>query len=300
MERAFKWALPLLLLVEIALVWGRVLDIGTALLIIIFVEMLLALLSLRQMIVAARRYRQNRSAGLDIQAALEEGLTVFVPRAVARVLTMEPQIFVCLYQWLRRRPLQPNEFSYAKRSIMGSMLVLVALTGPVEILIAELLIPWPFVRWIVLALSIYSFLWLMGLYASLRVRPYRLEGRGLRIHYGVLARGFIPYDQISAVELSIRKTPQRSEGLLVVPSEGAAYSAFLPSGGKTDVTVRLREPVALQRLVTTTTPVSEVHLAVDEPARFVHATRERLRSHVDSPDNSPALPDTLVLNPASA
>jgi hypothetical protein len=129
-----------------------------------------------------RRYRRDRAAGLDIETAVEDGIAVIFPRSVARLVALEPRIWIALFKWaFRRRPLAPNEFSYHKRSAMGAFLALVLLTLPVELLLYEILIPWPVVRWLLLVVSVYAVFWMLGLFASLRVLPYRLDAGGLKV-----------------------------------------------------------------------------------------------------------------------
>ena len=42
----------------------------------------------------------------------------------------------------------------------------------------ELLIPWAAVRWALAIITLYSLIWVFGLYASLQTLPYRLESAG--------------------------------------------------------------------------------------------------------------------------
>ncbi|HYO50485.1 MAG TPA: hypothetical protein VEW94_11605 [Chloroflexia bacterium] len=291
MERVLKWSLPALILVNVTLVWSGVLEAGTAIMVGATIELLVALIAMRQVVVAIRRYHRDRAAGLDIETAVEDGIAVIFPRTVARVVALEPRIWIALFKWaFRRRSLAPNEFSYHKRSAMGAFLALVLMTLPVELLLYEILIPWPIVRWILLVVSVYAVFWLLGLFASLRVLPYRLDAGGLRIRYGVLADGFVPYDIISAVELQRRKSPDQ-EGLRVEEEEAAAY---LAAGGRTDLTLHLREPIALHGLLKPHPPVRTIHLAADRPDAL--ASELRTRAGVDAaPEVAPALALPLAM-----
>jgi hypothetical protein len=291
MERVLKWSLPALILVNVALVWSGILEAGTAIMVGAAIELMVALIAMRQVVVAIRLYRRDRAAGLDIETAVEDGIAVIFPRTVARVVALEPRIWIALFKWaFRRRPLAPNEFSYHKRSAMGAFLALVLLTLPVELLLYEILIPWPTVRWILLVVSVYAVVWMLGLVASLRVLPYRLDAGGLRIRYGVLADGFVPYTLISAVELQRRKSPDQ-EGLRVVTGEGAAY---LAAGGRTDLTLHLREPIVLRGLLKPHPPVRAIHLAADRPDAL--AAELRTRADIDAaPKVAPLLALPLAM-----
>src|SRR5688500_3089953 len=252
MERLFKWLLPILIILQVILLVGGFVPASTALLVGGIVELLLLAVVARQLIVAVRRYRHDRREGLNVEKAIEDGLAVFMPRKAARLVALEPRIWLYLYNWLlRRRPLAPNEFSYRGRSIIGTMMVVVLVTGPVEMLLVELLVPWAWVRWTLLILGLYGAIWIAGLYASMRVRPHRLDTGGLRLYHGILAEGFVPYSDISEVQQGRRPVRSRSEGLLHVPQEEATY---LPMGGRTDVTLRLNRAVAVEGLLSPLPP----------------------------------------------
>ena len=296
MKRMLKWCLPALVVAEIALVWGRVLDAGTALLVGGGIELLLLLVVGGEIVLVVSDYRRNRAAGLNVEAAVVEGLSVLLPRPVARFVALEPRIWICLYRWaFRRRPLAAEEFRYSKRSMMGTMLAFVVMVVPVETLAYEFLIPWPLVRWILFLATIYMTLWVVGLYASLQVLPYRLEAAGIRLHHGLLADGFVPYAQIADVIVERAKAPEGQEGLRAVPQRSAAY---LAAGGRTDLTLRLHEPVVLQGMIKEAAPARLLYLAADDPTALAAALRERaglLPAEAATPTRVP-LPSSAALS----
>ncbi|MDQ2806207.1 MAG: hypothetical protein M3Z04_04695 [Chloroflexota bacterium] len=266
-----KWLFPLVLITDIVLVWAQVLDTRTALIVGGTLEVLAFLLGLRAVGAALLAYRRNRAAGLHMEAALEDGLTILFPRKIARLVAMEPRIYVCLYRFLRRSPPAADEFAYYRRSMMGAVVALIFLTAPFEVLAYELLIPWAGVRWALLALTLYSMLWLLGFYASLRTLPYRLAADGLQLHYGLVAEGTVPYAALADATLERRKAPQGREGLQT-SRDGALYLAI---GGRTDLTLRLHTPVIIQGLFQPQPPATVLHLAADDPAALVAALRAR-------------------------
>lgn len=271
MQKLFKWFFPLVLIANIVLVWARVLDARTALLVGGTLEALGFVLGLRAVVVAIRAYRRNRAVGLNMESALEDGLTLLFPRKIARLVALEPRIYVCLYRFLRRRPLAADEFAYHRRSAIGAIVALIFLTAPFEVLAYELLIPWSGVRLALLALTLYSMVWLLGFYASLRTLPYRLAADGLHLHYGILGAGIVPYSALADATLERRKAPQGNEGLQTT-RDGALYLAI---GGRTDLTLRLHTPVILQGLFQPLPPATVLHLAADDPAALVAALRAR-------------------------
>ncbi len=271
MQKVLKWLFPLVIVANIILVWAKVLDARTALLVGGTLELLGFVLGLRAVGAAVLAYRRNRAAGLNVEAALEDGLTILFPRRVARLVAMEPRIYVCLYRSLRRRSPAADEFAYHRRSFIGSIVALIFLTAPFEVLAYELLVPWAGVRWALLAVTVYSMIWLLGFYASLHTLPYRLAADGLQLHYGILAEGSVPYSALADVMLERHKAPSGREGLQTAP-DGACYLAV---GGRTDLTLRLNKPITIAGLFKPLPATTVLHLAADDPAALVVALRAR-------------------------
>ncbi|MAG37663.1 MAG: hypothetical protein CL878_15620, partial [Dehalococcoidia bacterium] len=188
---------------------------------------------------------------------------------------LEPRLFACLLLWLfQRRRHGQGQFSYHRRSWGGALLLLVLVTAPVEVFLFELLIPWAWLRWVLLVAALYAVLWVAGFVASLRVLPHQLEASGVRLRYGTWAEALIPYGEIAGVEQQQLRAPRGGDGLVTDRREGAAY---LAAGGRTDITIRLRAPRPMHGLLRPTSPVGTVHVAADDPARLTDALRQRLR-----------------------
>jgi hypothetical protein len=161
---------------------------------------------------------------------------------------------------------------------MGILLLIVLLTAPLEILIFEILIPWTWLRILILLASVYSILWILALYASLTVVPHRLKPDMAVFHHGALAEGRIPYTLIDSIAVDRRASPGGQEGIKLSPDKTSAYLAV---GGKTDVTLRLREPREIYGLIGTTAPVSTLCVAVNESERMVQALGKRIGTERD-------------------
>src|SRR5262245_33254720 len=83
-RRLGPWATPVLVVVEVALVWSGVFQVRTAIVVGLVVEALLWATAVSRTIAAVREFGRGRSGGLDIWQALEDGLAQLVPRRVAR------------------------------------------------------------------------------------------------------------------------------------------------------------------------------------------------------------------------
>jgi hypothetical protein len=129
------------------------------------------------------------------------------------------------------------------------------------------------VRLLFLLATLYSTLWIIGLYAGMKMYPHRLTADALRFYLGLQAGGVVPYSQIAAVEAVRRKLPCSKDGLLTAPAEDAAYLAV---GGRTDVTLLLHTPAVIAGLLRPTPPVTTVHLASDDGPALARALQARL------------------------
>lgn len=274
LERASKWLIPVLIVAEALLVWLRVIDLSTAIIVVVAIEALLLLASLRLLIVTVRRYRQDRLGGSDFWTAFESALADSLPRTLAHVIAIEIKVWHCLWLWAsRRKKLGVNEFSYHRRSTVGPLLLVVFITTPVEILLFELLLPWDWLKILLVIAAVYALLWVLAFYASLIVLPHRLGARALLIQNGFMARAELPYDQIESIAAQRKRPPDGSEGLKSVAKENAAY---LTVGGRTDVSVRLKTPGSVEGFLRSTPPVQTIHLAADDPERLVNELKARL------------------------
>jgi hypothetical protein len=150
--------------------------------------------------------------------------------------------------------------------------ILFAVTTPVELLLVELLIPWPWLRWVLLITGIYALIGTFVYCASLVVLPHRLAETGLELHHGFPASVTVPYADVEQVELAPRHSPEGTEGLQMVLAENAANFS---GGGKTDVALHLRSARPVEGLLGPTQPVTTLRIAVDDPPRFVEALRQR-------------------------
>lgn len=264
MKRAPKWLLPALILVEAVLVWGGLLDPREAVAVAAALEVLLLAVAGGEVLLVVRGYRRGRAGGLDVWTALEEGLSVMLPRRAARFVVVELRLWGCLFRraFRKTRP-AGNESPYHGRSQMGLIVLMVLVTTPVELLVFELVVPWTWLRWLLLVLGVYAVFWVLGLYASLQALPHRLEDGGIRLRYGVLAETFIPYAEVAGVEVASRRCPGKGDGLHVAPD-----AAYLAVNGRTDLTIHSREPRALRGFLKESVPVGTIHVAADEPERL--------------------------------
>lgn len=134
----------------------------------------------------------------------------------------------------------------------------------------HLLLPdaWLWPKAIFAALHVYGVVMMLSWAVGERTAPHRLRNGELQLHAGPLYRAHVAVEQVAAVAIAHRRDGQRS-GLVL--GDG---SARLAVSGRTDVLLRFAVPVHLERPLAEPLPVTELAIAVDDPARFVAAVQD--------------------------
>ena len=103
MERVLKWSLPALIVVNIALVWSGVLEAGTAILVGATIELLVASIAIRQVVVAIRTALSNpQLSPQDAMAAIAVTVEQSLPKATSH--SLRPKLELLLQHLLGEAP----------------------------------------------------------------------------------------------------------------------------------------------------------------------------------------------------
>lgn len=267
---ALRWAGPVLLLVELALVLAGRLSLTTAAVVLVAVQALLALVLAGQVVAAARGSRRQRADGAGTaQAAVRAAL----PGPVAAAVLREARLLNALGRWLRRRPDVPpgaTPLPVGRDERVTGWALLVA--SLVEMAAVHLLLPWPAVRTVLLVVSAYGTVLLVALLADRAIRPHLLLADALRLRAGGAVDVSLPLSAVGGVALRRRDAPRP-----VAFDDGALV---LASGGQTQLEVSLTAPLTL-RGGRREGNVTAVRFSADDPPAAAAAVRTRLtdRAH---------------------
>jgi hypothetical protein len=190
-------------------------------------------------------------------------LSRFFPAFASRWIAVEMMIlYYALYGVLHlfRIPTRPG-FGYTAESNIRFLPLIFAVAGPPEVLALDALIPvrLALLRLCLHILEVWAFLWIYGLYVSMRLRPHAIDGGVLRVFKGILGSAAIPVEDIRDVEGNavIEKGPGRAD---------------LSLRGTATATIRAGRPVQVTRLFgTRTLSAKTVAVSIDDPARFREA-----------------------------
>ena len=123
-----------------------------------------------------------------------------------RASTFERGIYSSLARWWLRRPDHGAAGSIAIPyvGLVRSTMWLWIWGSALEMVIVHLVVPWPWVRWPLLIVSLWGLLWMLGLLGSQVAHPHLIEGRILRVRSGHTIDVRIPLDSITHLSTTQR------------------------------------------------------------------------------------------------
>jgi hypothetical protein len=172
-----------------------------------------------------------------------------------------------LFFWVTRRVpgRRPGSEAYSYTRDVGPIIGVFIFLSFVELPVVHLLIPWDTVRLVVLILSVWGVLWMLGLLAGVIVYKHLLDDDGLRIRYGATVDIRIPAEAIAGVTAR-RGSAETGKNVEV---DGTALS--VPVVKQTRVEVLLCEPTTLAGHA----GITEVRFYANDERGLVAAARER-------------------------
>ncbi len=197
-----------------------------------------------------------------------------MPGTLRRAAEMESAMWRSLFRWLSRRPLPladgdvPYSYLGVVKPILGIFIGLSVVEIPILDLIIRNVVPWEPARWIMLAISIWGLLWMLGLYAGLKLHPHLVGDAGIRVRLGTTGEISLPWSDVETVSKRYRTLPSSKS---VQVEDDALHIA---AGSQTSVDVRLRAPRTFAMPKGETEPVGELRLYVDDPDGFVRQARD--------------------------
>ncbi|WP_243709782.1 hypothetical protein [Micromonospora sp. 15K316] len=186
-----------------------------------------------------------------------------------------------LYRWLLRRPptREPGAEVFGYVGVVKPILIAFIVLSAVEIPIFDVILAHtlPSARKIVLALGVWGLLWMVGLFASLRVHPHVAEAAGLRVRNGFSVDFLVPWAAIASADARYRSLP--SSRAVQVEHGDSGPILNVAAAKQTSVDLVLREPLSVRLPKGPSEPVREIRLYADDPAALVDHARRQLAAH---------------------
>jgi hypothetical protein len=202
-----------------------------------------------------------------------------LPRLLQEALLFEVALYRSLARWVARRPDVPRgatPIGYSR--LVAPMLWLWIFGSTVEVIVVEVVLrhldqPWAAaVRVPLLLLGIWGVLWMLGMLASLRVRPHLLTDTELRARSGAHTWLTVPLAAVVSTRHIEHQLPGVIRSLhvddaLALVGTGSRTNLELVLAGSTSVATSKGELI-----------VNRVGIWVDEPREVATRLRPRLKT----------------------
>ena len=217
-----------------------------------------------------RRFRDH-AASDDLLERLRHSLyDVLKVRLAAEMIAAEIGLFYyALFSW-RARPataVKHHTFSYHKKCGYSAVVAGILVAMLIEVIaLHALLWMWnPALAWVMTALGIYGFVWLLGDWRAVYLRPISLEKDALVVRIGLRWTVRVPFATIKAVRpvedpAPSRKTPGYLEAFLL---------------GKPQYLISLNTDIVAQGLYGMRKTITALGLAVDDTEAFEAVLKQR-------------------------
>ncbi len=200
-----------------------------------------------------------------------------LPLLLRGAVLFELALYRSLARWVAHRPDVPGgatPIGYSR--LVAPMLWLWIFGSTVEVVVVEVVLRHLDQAWAaalrvpLLLLGIWGVLWMLGMLASMRVRPHLLTDAELRVRSGARTWLVVPLGTVAAIRFVEHDVPGLIRSLHV---EGAL--ALVGVGNRTNLELQLTEPTTV-RTSTGGVTVDRVGLWVDDPREATAMLRTRL------------------------
>lgn len=252
-------ALGAVLVLELILVFGRILPPDIAAPMVVLTECTAFLLGGSIILRAIREIKERAKSGERVYTAIEHSLSDALPPKALFMVKHEMGIFISLGRLIAwKKDIPPNAIEIKYGHQMRLFIAILIAASIAEIAAVELLVPFDVLRWIVLFFSVYGLLWIIGLMAATIVYPHYATPNELVIrffHHHTICIPIAPECRIVTGEKSASENKT-----IVQNNESLAVNVL----GSTNATILLPESteIVVDGIPTT---VSNVSFSVDIP-----------------------------------
>lgn len=193
--------LPLVIVVELVLLFSGVLDLVSAVWVVILVEVSLLIFVIFEFWVIAKAVSAARRSGTELSFALENVMSEFFPNLVARALRHDILLLRAIGMLLTgRRDVKQHEVALPYSGPLVPMLAVITVVDGFVAFGLHMLIPAGWVRTLVLIVGLLGLIWLFGFIATLIVYPHTLSDDRIRLRFGAFQDIIVPREMIIAAE----------------------------------------------------------------------------------------------------
>ncbi len=152
---------------------------------------------------------------------------------------LEVSLYAALVRWVLRRPaVPPGTTAVGYGQLVAPMMGLWIFASALEVPLVHVLTPWESVRILLLVVSVWGLVWMVGMYAALRTYPHLVDEEGLRLRYATVHDVRVPWQVVRAFHLDERELPSSVRNLQRTEVDGTCQ-LHLAVSGRTNVTAEL-------------------------------------------------------------
>ena len=197
-----------------------------------------------------------------------------------RASRFEKGIYVNIWRWIRGRPDEgpPGSLPFGYVEIVRTTIWLWIGASALEMVAVHFIVPWPWVRWPLLIVSVWGLVWMFGFLAGQIVYPHLVESERLRVRNGHTVDASVPISAIDSVRTVVRSRP--SSRTITVDEQDPTH-LYIAVSGQVNVHVSMVEPIVID-LPRGRYSVSTLSFWADEPGPAL----SRLRTLINGPGPS--------------
>ncbi|ADB73316.1 hypothetical protein [Geodermatophilus obscurus] len=251
---------------DVALALSGVLSLRTGIVVALVLEALFAVVLVVEAAAFRRAYRATRQRGAGRRTGLVAGAEAVWPPVLLRLVRAEAGVIRALWWAVRRRSaVGPDDVPLPYAGRFGLVLGAVTALGVLETAVVHVLLPWEIARWVLLVVSFYGLVRVLGSGLSLFQHPHVLRDGELVLRSGHLHPIAVPLAGL----VSARRSTESEHGRTVVRNGDRLVLSVM---GDTDVELRFDPPVPVAGQ---DEPVARVAFWADDPQAVVRLLRDR-------------------------
>jgi hypothetical protein len=265
LSKVLRWAPFVVVAVELVLLFAGVIDVAEAAVAIVVLEAALAVILIGEAATLWSAYGKARRSGGSRASAASAALDAALPPVMARLVKTELSMMASLGGIFGRRDAsgEPGEtvvpYGSNLRTLLKALIVISILEIVVVGIVVELFVSSAVIRWGLLIVSVYMFVWAVAFTSAMRRRPHVVGPEQLRLRFGTLTDIPIPTRLIGSVRADREGSHKR---ILNIDDDTLSLAIM----GTTNMVAELDEPYD-----------------VDLGHKGVHTVR-RVRFHADRSD----------------
>lgn len=197
-----------------------------------------------------------------------------------RASRFERGIYVNIVRWARRRPDlgAPGSLPVPYVEIVRTTFWLWIGASALEMVAVHFIVPWPWVRWTLLVVSLWGLVWMIGFLAGLIVHPHLIEPDRVRVRNGHTIDAVIP---INSIDLARTYVTSRPSSKTITIDDDDPTHLYIAVSGQVNIHLTLTHPIHVD-LPRGRYTVFILSFWADTPA----VAMTRLRELISAPDNA--------------